>query len=146
MHHQVKVFLIYCHTQHNVVILTIFHIPMRISTVIRLFNIPPPPPLHPPKYFTCLLECVISGYYHSLSQVDGEEVRCSSLPVHPLFLSVPMVQQPDLVCQSGQGDYTVRVVDGAGDYGDSDDDVVLTNNISVGLPSEGSVSSLLMPR
>ena len=92
---------------------------------------------------------MISGYYRSLSQVDGEELHCSSLPIHPLFLSVPMVQQPlchESVCQSGQGDYTVLTVDGAGDTGDSDDDVVLTNKISVGLPSEGSVSSLLMPR
>lgn len=91
---------------------------------------------------------MIGGYYRSLSQVDGEEVRCISLPVHPLFLSVPMVQQPlchESVYQPGQGDYTVLVVDNVVDHGDSDDDVVLTNNISVGLPSEGSVSSLLMP-
>lgn len=60
-----------------------------------------------------------------------------------------MVQQPlchESVGQSELGDdYTVLLVDSAGDHGDSDDDVVLTNDISVGLPSEGCVSSLLMP-
>ena len=81
--------------------------------------------------------------------------------MHPLFVSTPMVQYPahlHSVIQSREGDssrHSVQSVVLGGVSNDLHDDrgissgsegdsVVLTNDISVGLPSEGSVSASLM--
>ena len=94
-------------------------------------------------------------------QVDREAVDSSSLPVHPLFLSTPMVQYPTHLhplTQSQREEDSSRhdiqsVVAGSvsndlDDRGHSSSEcngVVLTSNISVGLPSEGPVSASLIP-
>ena len=97
-----------------------------------------------------------------LFQVAREAVQSSSLPVHPLFLSTPMVQYPahlHPVAQSvREGDSsrcgTQSVILGrvstdthdniGGGSSEGTECVVLTSDISVGLPSEGSVSASLM--
>ncbi len=96
-------------------------------------------------------------------QVAREADQSSSLPVHPLFLSTPMVQYPAHLhpltqTSPREGDsrrHGIQSVipgnvsnDPRDDRGSSSSDcdgVVLTSDISVGLPYEGPVSASLLP-
>lgn len=80
----------------------------------------------------------------------------SSLPVHPLFLTTPMVQYPTHllpITQSKEDDSSIHPValdsvsnDNKDKSSDEDDSALLVSDISVGLPSEGSVSVSLIHR
>lgn len=94
-------------------------------------------------------------------QIAREAVQSSTLPVHPLFLSTPLVQYPahlhpvsQSVREEDSGRHGVQSVvlgnvsnDLYSDKGSSSsegDSVALTSDISVGLPSEGPVSAALI--
>ena len=144
----------------------LFHVRMYINASIINFTFLYPI-LHTlrltPNHVLHVTSNTSNGVNFIMMQVAGEAVQSSSLPVHPLFLSTPMVQYPTHlhpVPQSvREGDSSRRSIqsvtlgnnisndphDGRGSSSSESDGVVLTSDISVGLPSEGPVSASLVP-
>ena len=104
-------------------------------------------------YFAC---CHFKFIQFVFFQVVEEPVHFSSLPVHPLFLSTQDILHPSYAKagepvndQSGKANSTPTCIPSVvpSQYDDQvrqsvGCNVVLTDSISVGLPSEGSVTGV----